>query len=100
MKALLINLLVGVSILPFGLNNYQLHDKVENSQFTYEVTDAKENKVYGEPIASQVTDENAGIFLYQDEIKFNVKKGEKIQVTFGQAEDDIKKVERVAINEK
>lgn len=100
MKRFLIGLGIAVIMLAGALvfNGGQNTDAVEAKDFennnvgngetyVYEITDINETEIYGIPL-TKASDGNRGIFLYKDEVSFDVKIGDVIYVIWGEEEDE------------
>lgn len=65
-----------------------------NESYTYKITSVSNNEVHGEA-TNNISLDNAGIFLYQSELDFNVQPGDTISVVWGQYEDEFKSIKIV-----
>jgi len=76
----------------FGVNDANASDSVKSNvgdgkEYAYQITHIFGNEVHGKPL-NRISKTNGGIFLYKEEIGFDVKVGDKIVVMWG-AEEDI-----------
>lgn len=55
--------------------------------YVYEITDINETEIHGIPL-TKASDGNRGIFLYKDEVDFEVELGDVIYVVWGEEEDE------------
>lgn len=66
-----------------------------NQEYTYKVTSITDNgEIHGKAL-NKISSDNAGIFLYQSELDFNVKPGDTIAVVWGENEDEFKSIKKV-----
>jgi len=93
--------LIMVSIVIIGCSNVELvnQDKQtsnvgDNQSYQYEITSIQGDEIYGKAI-NKISEDNHGIFLYQEEVSFNVNVGDKLGVIWGNEEDIFKSIERI-----
>lgn len=71
----------------------------DNQTYTYEITDVGQgeagNEIYGEAISEEASEDNAGIFLYAEEVGFDVQPGDVISVVWGEHEDEFASITKV-----
>lgn len=60
----------------------------DGEAYTYNITAVIDDEIYGIPAEGEASDDNAGIFLYADEVGFVLDEGDTIEVVWG-AEEDI-----------
>ncbi|MGM7720532.1 hypothetical protein [Metabacillus sp. Hm71] len=76
------------------IENY-INNVGNNQEYLYQITSITDNgEIHGKAL-NKVSSDNAGIFLYQSELSFNVQTGDKISVVWGQYEDEFKSIEKV-----
>ncbi|WP_144509940.1 hypothetical protein [Bacillus sp. FJAT-22090] len=96
--------LIGLMLMimnTLGLNNVPVveYDSVTNNvgnglAYEYEITSIEDNEIHGIAL-NRVSEDNQGIFLYKDELEFNVNVGDKIGVVWGEYEDEFERIELV-----
>jgi len=93
--------LVIISIVLIGCNNVELtnQDKQtsnvgDNQSYQYVITSIEGNEIYGKAI-NKISEDNHGIFLYQEEVSFNVNVGNKLAIIWGKEEDIFKSIEKI-----
>lgn len=59
----------------------------DGQEYAYEITEIKGKEVHGKPL-NKGSHTNRGIFLYKEEIGFDVKVGDSIVVVWGEVEDE------------
>lgn len=64
----------------------------DGQTYTYVITDVNGNEIYGEPVPGEASEDNAGIFLYAEEVPFEVRNGDVISVVWGEEEDIFEEV--------
>ena len=102
MKMLISLIMVSIVIAATtGCNNVELtnQDKQtsnvgDNQSYQYEITSIQGDEIYGKAI-NKISEDNHGIFLYQEEVSFNVNVGDKLGVIWGNEEDIFKSIERI-----
>lgn len=62
--------------------------------YDYLVTDIDGEEINGIPLDKASLD-NQGILLFKDEVSFDVKVGDKIQVVWGQQEDEFERISKL-----
>lgn len=65
-----------------------------NKPYNYTITSIEGNKIHGKA-TNKISNDNHGIFLYKDELPFNVTKGDNIQVIWGEEEDIFKSITKL-----
>lgn len=65
-------------------------------KYAYRITEISGNEVHGLPL-NRESETNRGIFLYNDEIPFNVQVGDEIMVMWGEYEDEFLSIESVPV---
>lgn len=63
--------------------------------YEYRITQIGGNEVNGVAINKKSSD-NVGIFLYADEIPFDVKVGDKISIVWGEYEDEFQSIKKAS----
>jgi len=93
--------LVIISIVLIGCNNVELtnQDKQtsnveDNQSYQYVITSIEGDKIYGKAI-NKISEDNHGIFLYQEEVSFNVNVGDKLAIVWDKEEDIFKSIEKI-----
>ena len=93
--------LVIISIVLIGCNNVELtnQDKQasnvrDDQSYHYVITSIQGDKIYGKAI-NKISEDNHGIFLYQEEVSFNVNVGNKLAIIWGKEEDIFKSIEKI-----
>ena len=78
--------LVMISIVLIGCNNVELTNQDEqtsnvgdNQSYQYVVTNIQGDEIYGKAI-NKISEDNHGMFLYQEEVSFNVNVGDKLAI--------------------
>lgn len=67
--------------------------------YKYKITKIDGNDVYGTALNYKSKD-NSGIFLYKNDLKFNVAVGDSIEVVYGEYGDEFKSIKKNKINYK
>lgn len=75
------------------------HEMIQNNvgdglTYEYKVTSIEGNEIHGIPL-NRVSEDNAGILLYDDELTFNVDIDDVIGVVWGQYEDEFISIELI-----
>lgn len=94
MKKLLMSLLVAMSL--FSMVNavdVSASNVGDGQEYAYIITNVTNNEINGIPL-NKASDDNRGIFLYQSEVDFKVRVGDKIVVVWGEEEDEFASIER------
>lgn len=65
----------------------------DGQEYAYEITEINGKEVHGIAL-NKKSSTNAGIFLYKNEIGFDVKVGDKIVVMWGEYEDEFELIDR------
>lgn len=93
------------SLMALGVTSYHevVNVKSENNvgngeQYAYEITEINGDEINGLPL-NKISDDNRGILLYQNEVAFDVKIGDKIIVVWGEYEDVFKSIEKAVVAE-
>jgi len=91
--------------LSLSFTSFHFADKMEQKEqeqnnvgngeeYSYIITDVIGNEVHGLPLDKE-SDDNKGIFLYEEELTFEVAVGDKIVVVWGEYEDEFKSIEKL-----
>ncbi|MGG3890335.1 hypothetical protein [Metabacillus fastidiosus] len=64
-------------------------------EYQYEITSVNGNGEINGVALNKISSDNAGIFLYQSELDFDVKAGDKIAVVWGSEEDEFKSIKKL-----
>jgi len=102
MKMLISLIMVSIVIAATtGCNNVELtnQDKQtsnvgDNQSYQYVITSIQGDEIYGKAI-NKISDDNHGIFLYQEEVSFNVNVGNKLAIVWDKEEDIFKSIEKI-----
>ena len=93
--------LIMISIILIGCSNVELvnQDKQasnvrDNQSYQYVVTNIEGNEIYGKAI-NKISEDNHGIFLYKNEVNFNINVGDKLAIVWGKEEDIFKSIEKI-----
>ena len=64
----------------------QVSNVGDGQSYHYHVTEVSDTEIHGLPL-NRISDGNRGIFLYTDEVSFDVQVGDHIAVVWGEEED-------------
>lgn len=81
-------------MLGLALSTGVMEEVNEQGYYVYEVTEVDGNEIHGKNILN-IGKYNGGIFLYKDEVNFDIKPNDKILVQFGEEEDIILNVTKL-----
>jgi hypothetical protein len=80
-------------------SEYKVESNVGNGErYSYVISAVIDDEVYGIPL-DKISSTNKGIFLYKNEIGFEVGEGDKIVVVWGEEEDIFQSIERGIVAE-
>lgn len=101
---------LSISFLGFVINlnkdnveakeNYHMHDGEicevksnvgDGQSYPYEITYVDNGEIHGIPLAKESCT-NKGIFLFEDEVDFQLDEGDKIEVIWGENEDEFESI--------
>ncbi|QJI52316.1 hypothetical protein [Psychrobacillus phage Perkons] len=94
-------IVLAISIMMSSMVNANVdeYNNVGNGQeYEYQITVIEDNEIHGIPL-NKMSDDNQGIFLYDNELDFNVNIGDKIVVIWGQYEDEFERIELIEQND-
>lgn len=94
-------MLIGMNVMNVSATNVDVDGNMmirnnvgDGLEYTYEVTSIEGNEVHGIAL-NRVSYDNKGIFLYDDELTFDVSIGDVIAVVWGQYEDEFISIELI-----
>jgi len=99
MMTLLTVLFMGVSFTTahakdVAVSNGEYNNVGNGEPYSYVITEVDGDEIHGKPL-NKISYDNRGIFLYQSEVSFNVKVGDKITVVWGDYEDEFVSIDRM-----
>lgn len=77
-----------------NVKNETINNVGDNQEYTYEITSINDNEINGKAL-DKMSSDNKGIFLYQNEVSFDVQPGDKIAVVWGEYEDEFKSIKKL-----